>query len=366
MPRQRTKAAVEDIKASTTTESKKNPKRNASLLIPTGSTLFNLALSDDPFGGWASGGMANLIGDSSAGKTVLSLTMLAELCRNTQFDDYVLIYDDCEHRNNFDLATLYGDAFVERVQAPGGWVDGMPVNSTEMGQFQDHVHEHIDSGVPFVYVLDSFDSLTTQADIDQYESERKARRAGKDVSGSYGMYKAKAASETFRHITSALSKTQSFLLIVSQTRDNIGPGFAEKTRSGGKALKFYSDHEVWLAHMEHLKKTATGEELPIGIRSRAKIKKNSITGKIRQADFEIYYDYGVDDISQNIDFLVRKKRWQKKKQTICADEFDVEMTKVKLIEHIEDKNLERRLAQIVAKEWRKREAAVKRDRKSKY
>ena len=80
----------------------------------------------------------------------------------------------------------------------------------------------------------------------------------------------------------------------------------------------------------------------------------------------IYYDYGIDDISQCVDFLLRQKFWGKRKNTILADDFNVEMSKPKLISHIEEKGLEKRLKQIVARAWKKRESALAINRKSKY
>ena len=62
-------------------------------LIPTGSTLLNCACADNPWAGYGLGKLVNLIGDSSAGKTFLALTCLADACLLDRFNDYRIIYD---------------------------------------------------------------------------------------------------------------------------------------------------------------------------------------------------------------------------------------------------------------------------------
>jgi len=343
---------------------KKKKKKNK-LYVPTGSTLLNLKLSGTPDGGFQSGSMANVIGDSSAGKTFTALTMLAECANDPRFDSYDLIYDDAEHRNSFDVCRLFGDKFHKRVKPPGGFTKtGRPINSKYLPEFQDHLNDRFDKNKKMIYVLDSFDSLTTIEDEEQYEKEREARAKGKEVSGSYGMYKAKAASALFRQITSKLSETDSLLVVVSQTRANIGLGFSPKTRSGGAALKFYSDHELWLAVVETLKKSDT----PIGVKSRIKITKNSVTGQIRQTNIQIYYDYGIDDITANIEYLMSQKTFKKlTKATFTCPELDFKAgTKQSLVKHVEENDLEQALVDIVVDVDEAFEDSLKLKRKGKY
>ena len=97
---ERTKRLTEQIK----NHSKKPVGRNESqaaspplILIPTGSVLLNLACSNSKRGGFGAGKMVNLIGDSSSGKTLLALSMFAEVAKLKQFKDYHFVYDDVEH-----------------------------------------------------------------------------------------------------------------------------------------------------------------------------------------------------------------------------------------------------------------------------
>ena len=53
------------------------PESQVTKFFSTGSTLLNLAMTDNPYYGWPCGRMSNIIGDSSAGKSFLALTGLS-------------------------------------------------------------------------------------------------------------------------------------------------------------------------------------------------------------------------------------------------------------------------------------------------
>ena len=299
------------------------------------------------------------------GKTFGCLTVLAEAVINSAFNNYELIHDDAEHRDNFDTEYLFGDKVADRIKPPGGYdKDGEPLNSSTVEDFQTYIYKLLKKEKPFIYVLDCMDSLDADADIKKFEDTITAREKGKTEAGTYGTGKAKANSDTLRRIKKMIRDTNSLLIVISQTRDNIGFGFAEKTRSGGRALKFYSTHEMW----QTIKSTEKKSKRPIGVQSIIKIKKNSLTGKIREVPITIYYDYGVDDVGANIDWLVSEKVFKKPKNssTITADNFGFKGSKEKLIQYIEDNNLERRLKREVQKQWDKIEDSLKSKRKRKY
>jgi RecA/RadA recombinase len=336
--------------------------------VSTGSTLLNLAISDNPFGGYRMGGIQNVIGDSSAGKTFGCLSTLAEAAIDPEMDDYELIYDFAEERNDFNMEYLFGD-LINRIRAPTTDSDGDPENSHTMEDFEDNVKRLIKSGKKFIYVLDSMDSLDCEADIkkaDEHTAAReKARAEGKaeKEAGSYGMAKAKMNSQLLRRLCAQIKKTDSLLIIISQTRDKIGLSFVEKTRAGGHALKFYSNIEMWYAIRERIKR----KDIKVGVRSRVKVKKNSVTGKERDVDFEIFYDYGIDDIGSCVDYLVKMGRWKKVKSTIDATELGFKGTRIRVIQHIEEEPERiRELREMVGEEWTAFEDSLKSNRRRRY
>lgn len=56
----------------------KETREYSGLLVSSGNVLLNLACSDKKEGAFVGGTMINIIGDSSSGKTILALTVLAE------------------------------------------------------------------------------------------------------------------------------------------------------------------------------------------------------------------------------------------------------------------------------------------------
>lgn len=276
--------------------------------IPTGSVLLNLAASGLADGGWLKGTVVNVIGDSDAGKSVLALTCLAECAAAPRFRGWDLILDDAEESNEFPVADMFGPALASRLRSPH---EKGRENSRTLEQFYHEMGRRLKGGRPFVYVLDSMDALDSRVDAAKREKEAGKREAGEKEAGSYGTARAKLNSDGLRQIKAEIKRTESLLIIVSQTRDQIGLSFAPKTRSGGKALKFYSCHELWLAVAKTLKRTAVGKERKCGVVSRIKVSKNHATGWHGTLDLPIYYGFGIDDIRACVQWMGAERGWTK-------------------------------------------------------
>ena len=319
-------------------------------LLPTGSAILNCILADNPYAGYRKGSIVNVVGDSSAGKSLLAFTTFAAIAANPDFDNYRFIYDDVECADSFDIEGLFGKKVKARLESPYKDNDGNPVSSDTIQDFHFYIKENIKKGKPFIYILDSFDSLDSDEDEKKIEEAHKAKKAGRETSGSYGMAKAKAASAILRNIKTDLKKTDSLLIIVSQVRDNVGAVMfgPTKTRSGGKALKHYSWHEIWL----HLGKKIKSKERVIGVNTIIKIGKNRETGKQREGGFPIYYSHGIDDVGSCIDFLFDEGRISGTKTKMKSPELEFEGSRQKLIDHVEKNNLEQELHKLLHKCWK--------------
>ena len=354
----KTEEAVKQVRDTT-----KNPRKKDKVsavdpdwLSPTGSTLLNCACSDYAVGGYGIGKLVNLIGDSSSGKSLLALTAFAEMEMYTKWDDYRMIYDDVEAALEFNVNYLFGVDIGQRIETK--------VTSDTVQDFYGNIVKALKDGRPFVYILDSLDALTSLEEVDRAMkiAGLKKQSAKEKQTGSYKTEKAKLVSEILRVTAREIKSQEALIIIVSQTRDNLGFGFTSKTRSGGKALKFYSTHEMWLSIKEPIRKKSR----EIGVSSNAKISKNKLTGKRRDVDIPIYYDYGVDDLSANIDFLVDEGFWVKEKQTIQANNLNIKGTRDTLIKEIESQNLEREVQKMVGAQWKAIEDDLRLDRKRKY
>ena len=361
----KTKQMAEEVVASAEDQQPLPGKVSRRDLLSTGSALLNLACSDNPFGGFLKGKYYFIVGDSTSGKTFLSMTCFAEAMINKHFKDHRLIYDNVEDGMLMDVERLFGKAVAERIEPPAQDKDG-PVFSTIIEEFYYHLDDALKKGEPFIYVLDSMDGLSSEYEGEKFDAHKEAHRKGTQSPGSYGDGKAKINSGNLRHIVNRISKTASILIILSQTRDNFGPGFDKKTRSGGHALKFYATVEIWSRITGQIKKTVKGRPRNVGVHVGLRFRKNRITGKLREVEVDIYPSYGIDDIGTCVDYLVEEGWWEKKKQSIEAGEFDVTMTRDKLIQTIEKEGWENELRSIVGKCWKEIEAASAPVRKTKY
>lgn len=350
------------------TQSSKKEKKL--VLIPTGSTLLNLACSDNVKGGYVAGSIVNVIGDKSSGKSILCSTTLAECAYRPEFDNYRLIYDDIEMAYYFDIEKLFGKKTMQRIECPRKNKEGKGISSKSLEDFYANVLMALKKGKPFIYVCDSLDSLHTLEDDDRAKKILKNAQTGTPIKGSWKVEKPKILSEMLRTIMHKLKDTGSLLIIISQTRQNLNPlSFEKKRRSGGDALGFYSVQEIWLTRAGILKDAST--KIPIGNQVAVKFTKNKITGKIRNnVEFAVYQDYGIDDLDSCIEFLAaNSKDWKKKDRGIFETKAFGELMqgrKKSLISKIEKSNLEEELRRLTAIAWENVEKNLKLERKKRY
>ena len=336
--------------------------------LSTGSTLLNLACSGNVLGGFVKGKYFFLVGDSASGKTFLSLTCLAEASINPHFDDYRFIYDNVEGGALMNLQKFFGTKVVERLESPFEDEDGTPRNSETIEDFYFNVDDAVQEEKPFIYILDSMDALSSDAEWKKFGEKKTASRGGKEAKGDYGDGKAKMNSSSLRRVLAGIRDTKSILIIINQTRDNIkaGPFEPQKTRSGGHALKFYTTLEMWSSVRKKLTKSVRGITRQIGIVAKVTVKKNRLTGQERSIEIPIFHSYGMDDIESCIQYLLTEKHWKKTGGTIKAKEFEFEGTMGKLICKIEEEQLETKLRKIVDGVWKEIEELSKVQRKTRY
>ncbi len=334
-------------------------------LLSTGSTLLNLACSGRIKGGFAKGKFFYLVGDSRSGKTFLSLTCLAEANINPEFDDYRFIYDNVEDGALMDFTRYFGKGVALRVEPPRG-TRKEPIYSETVEDFFFSLDDACKDERPFIYILDSLDAVSSDEETDTFDANKKAAREDKESKGSYGTAKAKVSSAGFRILLHGVRKTKSILIIISQTRDRIGFGFKKNTRSGGRALTFYSTIEMWSTVREKIKKKIGPKERQIGIVSHIQIEKNRITGKESDVLVSIYHSHGIDDVGSCIDYLLEEGYWKKVKGSIKVPEWEVALGYDTLICYIEENELELELQSIVAEVWNSIQEKSSPKRKNRY
>ncbi len=344
---------------------KKKKKLTGKDYLSTGSTLLNLACTGKPYRGFAKGKYYFVVGDSSSGKTFLLLTCLAEAGIDINFKNYRFIYDNSEDGALMDIEKFFGKAVAQRMEAPS-YNKKESVYSTTIEEFYYHVDDAIKIGTPFIYIQDSMDSLSSSAEQEKFEKTKKADRKGKSITGSFGDGKAKKNSSNLRRLLTPLRKSKSILIVISQTRDNLGFGFEKKTRSGGHALRFYATLEIWSSIKKRITVTIKDKKRQIGIICQCRVKKNRITGKDKTIDIPIYPSFGFDNTGSCVDYLIDEKHWKQSKGSLVAPEFDFRGSRKKLIKYIEDEDMEKDLISIVTDCWNEIEDACSIKRKKRY
>jgi hypothetical protein len=267
-----------------------------------------------------------------------------------------------------NIRKFFGRGVEERIRPPARR-NGQPVYSNTLEKFYYHLDDCLKKGRPFIYILDSVDSLSCEAELSKFQKKKAAARTGKTTAGSFGAEKAKINSSHLRLFINPLYETGSILLVINQTRDNLSGFGKPKSRSGGNALQFYACMEIWSSVYQEISKTYRKKSRVQGTLCRIRVRKNRVTGKagkFRQVLIPIFDTYGIDDITSCIDYLVDEEHWKENKGIIKAPEFEFKGRRDKLADLISGNDMEKDLIAVVEDVWRDIENAVAIKRKPRY
>ena len=105
--------------------------------------------------------------------------------------------------------------------------------------------------------------------------------------------KAIIISKAMRKITQMIGRQQIALVFTNQLRQKLGVMFGDPwPTSGGKALPFHSSTRIRLKNTGQIKDKKNNT---IGMKMRAQVIKNRLGPPMRHADFELYFETGIDD-----------------------------------------------------------------------
>jgi recombination protein RecA len=122
-------------------------------------------------------------------------------------------------------------------------------------------------------------------------SSKKEMEADYDKDG-YATDKAIIISKAMRKITNMIGRQSIALVFTNQLRQKMNAMFGDPwTTSGGKALAFHASVRVRLKNMGQLK---AGDRI-VGIKVRCQVIKNRMGPPLRHADFDIFFDRGIDN-----------------------------------------------------------------------
>ena len=268
------------------------------IFAPTGCDLLDLAVGGGVGYGFPLGKIINIVGDKSSGKTFLAIELIAATFNHSVFKDrLVWKFDDGENGFTFDTKTLYNMEIIPKEKKKHE-------KSETVEEFYCNYRSFLESLSKDqfgIYVLDSLDGLSSKEVQDRGDQRFTKFKKGESFDkGSYQMGSAKFLSqEFFKNVTALTEEKNTLLIIVSQTRDKIDAMFPTQTRAGGKALDFYAHTALWLSTISKIEKKGRA----VGVVVKALCKKSKTPRPFRSCVFTLLFDYGVDNIGSNLDFL---------------------------------------------------------------
>lgn len=241
--------------------------------LPTGIFPLDMAIG---IGGVPKGRIVEIFGPESAGKTLITLQLIAQ----TQKDGGTCAFIDAEHALNVNFA-----------QNVGVDTDSLLVSQPDYGEQALEITEAlIRSGSIDLVVVDSVAALTPKAEIE-----------GAMGDSNIGL-QARLMSQALRKLTAVASKTNTTVVFINQLREKVGVIYGNpEVTTGGKALKFYSSLRLDVRKIQQIK---SGTDV-IGNRIRVKVVKNKVAAPFKEAEFDLIFATGVDNVGCIVDSAVK-------------------------------------------------------------
>ena len=249
-------------------------KRERIPAISTGSLGLDIALG---IGGLPKGRIVEIYGPESSGKTTLTLSVIAQ----AQKKGATCAFVDAEHALDPDYAEKLGVN-----------VDDLIVSQPDTGEQALEITDMlVRSGAVDVVIVDSVAALVPKAEI---EGEMGDAHVG---------LQARLMSQALRKITGNVKNANCMVCFINQIRMKIGVMFGNpETTTGGNALKFYSSVRLDIRRIGAVKQ---GDEV-IGNETRVKVVKNKVSPPFKQAEFQILYGQGINQLGEVLDLGVQQ------------------------------------------------------------
>jgi recombination protein RecA len=242
--------------------------------VSTGSSMLDLAISNRTNGGIAVGRITEINGLESSGKSLLASHILAE----TQKQGGIAVYIDTETSVSVDFLGAIG-------------VDVSKLLYLHLECVED-IFESIEDIIVKVRESNKDKLVTILVDSLAGATTKVELEADFDKDG-WATAKAIIISKALRKITQLIGRQKVALVFTNQLRQKLGVMFGDPwTTSGGKALPFHASTRIRLKNLGQIKDS---KKNTIGMKCRAQIIKNRLGPPLRHADYDMYFDSGIDN-----------------------------------------------------------------------
>ena len=245
--------------------------------VSTGCAMLDVAISNRPYGGLPVGRITEITGLEQSGKSLVSAHLLAE----TQKQGGVAVLIDTE--------TAVSREFLEAIGVDVSKLLYVTADSVEqIFDMTETIIEKVRETSKDKLVTIVVDSVAAASTTNELASDYK-----KD---GYATDKAIIISKAMRKITNMIGRQKISLVFTNQLRQKMNAMFGDPwTTSGGKALAFHASVRLRLKNMGQIKMKQGGQERTVGMKVRCQVVKNRMGPPLRSADFEIYFDRGIDN-----------------------------------------------------------------------
>ena len=245
--------------------------------ISTGSSMLDLAIANRPNGGIPVGRITEVTGLEGSGKSLVAAHLLA----NTQKQGGLAVFIDTENAMNEEFLRAIGVNVQDMLYIQIETVEDIfEIVENIIAKVRESSKDRLVS-----IVVDSVAGATTAV-----ESEADYSKDG------WATSKAIVLSKAMRKITQMVGRNRVALVFTNQLRQKLGVMFGDPwTTSGGKAIAFHSSCRLRLKSMGQIKAKVNGVDETIGIKTQAQVVKNRMGPPLRKAEFEIYFDSGIDN-----------------------------------------------------------------------
>lgn len=288
--------------------------------FPTGSFSLDRVLG----GGLPRGRVIEIFGAPSSGKSVLSMYLMAQI----QKDGGKAVLVDSEFSFSPKFAAKIGVDVAKM----------MLVQASSGEEALDIVAKLVEASAVDIIVIDSVASLVPKSELEG------------EITDQSMALQARMLSKALRMLTGAIAKSKTIVIFINQVREKVGVFYGPKTVTpGGTALKFYSSIRMEIKKGKNITAGADDSDNVIGNWIGINVVKNKVAPPFKQCEVELYYEKGIDVISDVIDAAVKLDILTKAGNTVMFDDQKLGVGKENVKKFLADPENKKVLESIIKK-----------------